>query len=211
MFSQVYYHPIRLIYDHHLRDFLDAWLSRDSLLQEGTFPTDVEGHLRMTDDEVNAAMRNAACDPQSPGHFPAHCIMGHCHFKRLYERDPQDAKLNSEPGAAIAAAAAREFGADAVRYTKPKVKNAATDFPVRGRDGRVQSAISVSETLSKLQPTAMEYVFIDPQLKPKAKVWLDRNRDSILAAAGEQEDEEHEAQPESGTAHVAEPRNAQKG
>jgi hypothetical protein len=211
MFSQVYYHPIRLIYDHHLRDFLTAWLSKGTLLPEGTFPIDIEGHLRTTDDEVNAALRIAASDPEYPGHISARCIMRHCHFKRLYERDPQDAKLNSEPGAAIAMAAKREFGANAVRYSKPKVKNVAIDFPVCGPDGRVQPAISASETLSKLQPTAMEFVFIDPELKAKAKSWLDRNREKILAAAGEQEDEEHETQPKSSNTHVVEPRNAEKG
>jgi hypothetical protein len=164
-------------------------LAQGSLLQEGTFAVDLEGHLRMTDDEVNAAMRTAASDATLPGHRPAHCIMRHGHYKVLYERDPQDAKVNSEPGAAIARAAEREFGADAIRYSKPKVKDVATDFPVRGRDGRIQPAISASETLSKLQPTAMEYVFIDPPLKSKAKAWLDKNRDNILATAGEQEDE----------------------
>ena len=160
MFSQVYYHPIRLIYDRHLMDFLSAWLSQGSLLQEGTFPIDLEGHLRLTDDEVNAAIRVAGSDPRLPGHLPARCIMRHCHFKVLYERDSQDAKLNSEPGLAISRAAELEFGANAVRYSKPKVKDVATDFPVRGRDRRIQPAISASETLSKLQPTAMEYVFI---------------------------------------------------
>ncbi|HEX4785702.1 MAG TPA: HD domain-containing protein [Candidatus Sulfotelmatobacter sp.] len=211
MFSQVYYHPIRLIYDHHLKDFLTAWLSRDTLLMEGSFPIDVEGHLRTTDDEVNAAMRLAASDPKYSGHIPASCIMKHSHFKVLYERDPQDVKVNSEPGAAIAIAAECEFGKDAVRYSKPKVKNVATDFPVRGRDGRILPAISASETLSKLQPTAMEYVFIDPKVKTKAKQWLEKNRKSILATAREQEDEENEAQPKSGDAHSIEPRNAEKG
>jgi len=211
MFSQVYYHPIRLIYDHHLKDFLSAWLSQDSLLSEGTFPVDTEGHLRMTDDEVNAAMRIAASDARHPGHTPARCIMRHCHFKVLYERDPQDAKVNSEPGVAIARAAEREFGKDGVRYSKPKVKNVSTDFPVRGRDGRILPAISASETLSKLQPTAMEYVFIDPQLKVRAKNWLEENRNNILAAAGEQEDEEHEAQPKNSNTHTVKPRNAEEG
>lgn len=168
MFSQVYYHPIRLIYDRHLMDFLTAWLAQGSLLQEGTFPVDVEGHLRMTDDEVNAAMRTAASDPKLAGHRPAYCIMRHGHYKVLYQRDPQDAKVNSEPGAAIAKAVGREFGAEFIRYSKPKVKDVSTDFPVRGRDNRIQPAISASETLSKLQPTAMEYVFIEPQLKDKS-------------------------------------------
>ncbi len=46
MFSQVYYHPIRLIYDRHLQDFLSEWLACGRLLGDGTFPVDVEGHLR---------------------------------------------------------------------------------------------------------------------------------------------------------------------
>ena len=204
MFSQVYYHPIRLVYDRHLQDFLSDWLSQDSLLKEGTFPTDIEGHLRTTDDEVNSAIRLAASDSKLPGHRPASCITRHRHFKLIYEKSPQDAKVNSEPGAAIAKAVEREFGVDAVRYSKPKVKDVATDFPVRGRDGRIQPAISVSETLSKLQPTSMDYVFIDPLLKDKAKAFLEKNRDSILATAREEEDEDHEEQPKSSTAGPAE-------
>jgi hypothetical protein len=189
MFSQVYYHPIRLIYDRHLQDFLTAWLARDSLLGEGTFPVDVEGHLRMTDDEVNAAMRLAASDPKAAGHVPAGCIMGHRHYKVLYEKDAQDVKVNSEPGAAIARAAENEFGSNAVRYSKPKLKDVATDFPVRSRNGRIQPAILASETLSKLQPTSLDYIFIDPGVEPKAKSWLDQNRRRILETAGEEEDE----------------------
>jgi hypothetical protein len=64
----------------------------------------------------------------------------------------------------------------------------AGDFPVRERDGRIQPAISVSETLSKLQPTAMEFVFIDPKLEVKALDWKQKNRARILEAAGEEED-----------------------
>jgi HD superfamily phosphohydrolase len=47
MYSQVYWHPIRRIYDIHLQDFLAADLAG------GKFPTDLELHLRMTDNEVN--------------------------------------------------------------------------------------------------------------------------------------------------------------
>jgi uncharacterized protein len=193
MFSQVYYHPIRLIYDHHLKDFLSAWLSQDSLLKQGVFPTNVEGHLQMTDDEVNSAIRKAAGDPAQRGHEPAKCLTRHRHFKVLYERNPQDVKVNSEPGLAIARAAEHEFGIDAVRYSKPKVKNVGSDFPVRGRDRRILPAISVSATIAKLQPTAMEYVFINPEIESKAKSWLERHRESILTRAREQEDEDNEA------------------
>jgi hypothetical protein len=158
----------------------------------------------MTDDEVNAAIRAASLDPSALGHRPASCIMKHRHYRVLYQRNPQHAKVNSEPGVAIAKAAALEFGDDAVRYNKPKAKGVATDFPVCDRDGGIQSAISVSETLSKLRPTSMDYVFIDPEIEPKAKAWLKKNADKIIAdAKEEEEDEEHETRPETSSSDAA--------
>ena len=205
MFSQVYYHPIRMVYDHHLKDFLSAWLADGTLFKEGAFPIDIDGHLQMTDDEVNAAIRAAALDQSAPGHRPASCIMRHRHFKLLYERNPQDAKVHSSPGEAIAKAARAKFGEEAVRYSKPKVKSPGLDFPVRERDNRIQAGISASQTLSKLQPTSMEYVFIDPQVREQASEWLQSNRDAILHAAQEKErEDDHEAEPKSRTAHSAE-------
>jgi hypothetical protein len=195
MFSQVYYHSLRLIYDEHLKDFLSAWLSRGSLLNEGTFPVDLEAYLQITDDEVNAAMREAAADSRQAGYDPARRIMSHNHFRVLYERNPQDAKVNSEPGLTVAKAAEREFGEDAIRYSRPKLKNVAADFPVLARDGRIVPAISLSETLSKLQPTSTDYVFIRPDLEEKGREWLRKNQTSILASAQSQEDEDHETQP----------------
>jgi hypothetical protein len=175
------------------------------LLAEGTFSTKIEDHLRMTDDEVNAAMRAASLDPRAIGHRPASCIIKHCHYRVLYQRNPQHAKVNSDPGAAIEKAAAREFGADAVRYNKPPVKGVATDFPVCDRDGGIQPAVSVSETLSKLRPTSMDYVFIDPEIELKAKAWLKKNADKIVAAAQEEEeeDDEHETGPKTSSTDSA--------
>jgi HD superfamily phosphohydrolase len=40
MYSQVYFHPIRRIYDLHLKDFLIEWLGDDG------YPTDTERHAR---------------------------------------------------------------------------------------------------------------------------------------------------------------------
>jgi HD superfamily phosphohydrolase len=188
MFSQVYYHPIRLIYDRHLQDFLTEWLAQGKLFG-GTFSTDVEGHLRMTDNEVNSAMRIAAFDSSKAGHDAARRIMAHQHFKVLYERNPQDIKINSDPGAAIEAAAVEEFGNDAIRASKPKFKGIGVEFPVRTRDTRVEQAIAVSETLSTLRPTPIDYVYVNPDLERKASEWLDKNREEILSKAGKAEDE----------------------
>jgi uncharacterized protein len=196
MFSQVYYHPVRLIYDRHLQDFLAAWLAEGTLLKQGQFSTDLEDHLKMTDDEVNAAMRVAGSDPRQAGHDPAKRIMTHNHFRVLYERNPQDTKLNSDAAGAIARAATQEFGEDSIRYSQPMIKSVALDYPVQTRDGRIEPAISVSEMLSNLKPSSVDCVFVRPDLQQKAEQWLSKNRVGILATAQKQEDEYHEAKPE---------------
>jgi len=188
MFSQVYFHPIRLIYDQHLRDFLIAWLSENKLFG-GTFSTKLDNHLMTTDNEVNVAMRTAAFDSRKPGHHAARAILAHQHFKVLYERNPQDIKLNSEPGATIRDAAISKFGADAISYSNPKLKSVGADFPVQMRDDRVLAAIAVSDTLSLLKPRAIEYVYVKPERYDEAIKWLQENKEEILSTKGKAEDE----------------------
>jgi HD superfamily phosphohydrolase len=194
MFSQVYYHPIRLIYDSHLKDFLVAWLAEGELFPGGTFPIKVHEHLQITDNEVNAALLLAAYDPKAAGHDPARRIVERKHFHVLYERNPQDVLLHSSPGEAIADAATAKFGAAAVRYSRPILKDIAADFPVRTRDGRIAPAITVSEVLAKLKPTAIDYVFINPDILNDAMDWLRKERKNILESAAEREQEEEEKQ-----------------
>ena len=150
-------------------------------------------------------MRVAAATPSRAGHDAARRILTHSHFKVLYERNPQDAKVNFDPGRAIAEAAQLEFGSGFIRYNKPRLTSGVPDFPVSTRDQRIEAAISVSEMLSKLQPTSIDYVFIHPDLRDKAKVWLDRNRDKVLTAAQGQEDEQHERQPKNSAVDTTRP------
>src|SRR5436853_514966 len=82
MYSQVYFHPVRRIYDVHLMEFLREWLP------DGAFPTAVDQHLRLTDNEVTAALLEAAFDPSKVGHTHACRIILREHFKVLYERNP---------------------------------------------------------------------------------------------------------------------------
>lgn len=189
MFSQVYYHPIRLIYDRHLKDFLVEWLGEGNLFQGGTFPITVEGHLQITDNEVNAALLSAASIPSARGHDAARRIVDRKHFHVLYERNPKDIVLNSNPGEVIANAASNKFGHENVRYSKPKIKDIAADFPVRTRDGRIVPAIAISEVLTNLKPVAIDYVFIDPDFLKDANEWLVKERQKILEKAAEQEKE----------------------
>jgi HD superfamily phosphohydrolase len=88
MFSQVYYHSARRIYDIHLKDFLSSWLP------SGKFLTDIEKHLAMTDNEITSALLEAACDMTKAGHEHARRIVRREHFRVLYQRNPDDVAKN---------------------------------------------------------------------------------------------------------------------
>ncbi|MDD3927652.1 MAG: HD domain-containing protein [bacterium] len=173
MFSQVYYHHVRRAYDIHLKDFLVDWL------EGGRFSTKVQDILIMTDNEVTAALRNAAFDPASRGHNPAYRIMFRGHYKLLYCPLPDEHKINSRAGAMMAKAACKEFGGKNIRedYIPPKV--GPLDFPVM-RLGDIVSARALSPNIGKIPSATVDYVFIEPSLRDKANRWLKLNRDKII-------------------------------
>ncbi len=61
MYTQLYYHHVRRIYDIHLKDFLKKWFP------SGYLPIDIEGHLGMTDNEISVELFKAARDEKHPG------------------------------------------------------------------------------------------------------------------------------------------------
>jgi HD superfamily phosphohydrolase len=178
MYTQVYFHPVRRIYDVHLKDFLTAWLG-------GKFATDLETHLRLTDNEVTAAILEAAREPARPGHDAARRIAAHDHFKVLYQRHPEDVKKNPEAGRAVFEAAQLAFGADNVRHDRYTQKGGATVFPVLMKDGRIASSVALSETLQRLPVVAVDYVFIVPERLKEAEPWLRTNRPKLIEPQAE--------------------------
>src|SRR5206468_1392168 len=141
MYTQLYFHHIRRIYDIHLKDFLKKWLP------DGRFSTDIDEHLQRTDNEVTTEILKAARDENHPGHDPARRIVNREHFRRLYTRNSDDAKKNPEPGKAIYDAAVSNFGEAEVRRDAPKQKGSGISFPVLAGDGRVESSLNRSSTL----------------------------------------------------------------
>jgi HD superfamily phosphohydrolase len=179
MYSQVYFHPIRRIYDIHLKDFLSADLPG------GKFQTDLESHLRMTDNEVNSRILAAASSASVAGHAAARRIADHDHFKVLYQRHPEDVKVNPEAGQAVFQGAKAEFGEENVRHDKYTQKREASVFPVLLRDGRIASSEKLSEVLQHLPVVAVDYVFIRADLLKDATHWLTANRDQLIQAPKE--------------------------
>ena len=176
MFSQVYFHPVRRVYDLHLKDFLKEWLN------EGCYPTDLDQFLSITDSEVTSALRLACDDPLQPGYEHAKRIIHRKHFKVLYEGLLRDIEASQGASVAeiIATAAESEFGKGRVKFDSNPPRGGTADFPVLERDGAVVSSLSKSQVLRQLPAAAFDYVFIDPELVDAGKKWFQANKPSLL-------------------------------
>jgi uncharacterized protein len=181
MYSQVYFHPVRRIYDTHLKDFMLEWLSPDG------YPVGAQGHLAVTDAEVTVAMRLAERNAEAPGHAAACCILRREHFKPLYLRNPADLEINPEAGAAVFAALQQQFGQEGFRHDRYTEKAGRPNFPVLMRDERVASSLSVSAVLNKLPLVSIDTVYAKRALWAHADAWLRTNRAAVLRPAYEEE------------------------
>jgi HD superfamily phosphohydrolase len=176
IYTQLYFHPVRRIYDIHLKEFLQEWL------EDGRFSIRLEDHLRMTDSEVLTGIHAAAADPQLKGHRAASRITLRQHFRVLYESNPNDQTLNLSSVDLVYEAAKKEFGGEALRRDRYASEAASEDFPVRLRDGSIASSLTMSSTFSDGQGPRFQVdsVFVAPDGKEKAKIWLGENKAKIL-------------------------------
>ncbi len=181
MYSQVYFHPVRRIYDIHLQEFMVESLAPDG------YPFDVDGHLALTDVEILAAMRAAERDPEAPGHQSARAILCRGHYKSIYTRNPADTAINPEAGASIFAALAGEFGARQFRRDRYIQTAGAPDFPVQLRNGQVASSLAVSEALKHLPVVSIDTVYAHPEVLNTAERWLERHKGEILQPVFEED------------------------
>ena len=177
MFSQVYLHRVRKIYDIHLKDFLKEWLP------DGKFSTKIEDYLAITDNEVIVGLREAAIDSALPGHIHAKRIIEHKHFKVLYKRNNNDQNKNQNAIEDVYKAACAKYGTDSVRcdeYTQP---GSSQVFPVQ-EDEKILQSIEESTTLNEVPVVATGFVFIDRDHLSPAKEWLKDNCDDIIKPLG---------------------------
>jgi len=174
MYSQVYFHSVRRIYDIHLKSFLRKWLPK------GKFKTTVRAHLRVTDNEVTAGLLRAMANSKRPGHEDAKRICGRGHFKVLYQRDAKDMSLNPQAALTVYKNARRKFGASDVEFDSGKQKGGALDFPVLTANGDVQSSAKMSEMLNEVPVAAFDYVYITPERREEAERWLKANRNRMI-------------------------------
>ena len=179
MYSQVYFHPVRRIYDNHLIDFLKKWLPG------GVFPTSPEEIQNFTDIDATNAILEAAKNPSQPGHDPARRIVKREHFKLIYTRNSSDVRKYPDPGTAIANSLEKKYGKENVHRDKYPGKDDVTDVNVLGSDGRVTLESELFESIPML---VVDKVYINPQKEEDAKGWLKNEIDNILCEAPKEED-----------------------
>jgi HD superfamily phosphohydrolase len=183
MFSQVYFHPVRVVYDQHLIDFLRSWLPG------GQFPGTLDEYLECTDDEVLVAIAEAKKADSELGVF-ARRISERGHFRVLYQQHPADQRVSLQSARAIAAAARAEFGDENVKDWSRIDEAGAVVFPVLMRDGTVVSSVEASEQLQNVPAIRQEYVFISVDKREAADKWLKTNREQIVRESAESLKEE---------------------
>ena len=174
MYSQVYFHAIRRIYDIHLKDFLKDWLT------EGVFSTVLSKHLDITDNEIEASFWAAAFDESKTGHLHARRIVRREHFKQIYQRNPEDVSINPEAGTSVYEALKIHFGSENFRHDRYTQESGAPDFPVCLRNGDIESSLALSETLTHLPVMSVDYVFACRKIFNEAQKWLDGHRKNII-------------------------------
>lgn len=174
MYTQLYFHHVRRIYDYHLLEFLRAWLP------EGRFDTTASAHLKMTDNEVTSAMMAAAYDAAVKGHRHARAVFCRDHFRLVYQRNPQDIRKNPKATACVAAYLAGLFGEDSVHSFIYSETNKRTDFPVRLMDGSVVSSLDASTVLPTIPVVMAEFVFVASEKRREAEAILEADHDKII-------------------------------
>jgi uncharacterized protein len=178
MYKQVYMHPIRRVYDIHLKDFLKVWLSK------GKFSTVLRDHLSISDVEVLAAIRKSAA--RSSESELARRIQCRDHFHLFYSSSQDDKEMGKikpgklQPGRLIAEAAIKKFGRQSIRYDYYPPKIPAPNFPVRMYDGRIESSLKVSQILAKMPAIEVDSVYCAKDLQNDAIAWRNQNKSKIL-------------------------------
>ena len=177
MFMQVYYHSVRLAYDIHLREFIQAWL------QDGRFTPEKDGFQLLTDNDILCAIAHSAGNIQVRGHEEANRFLGRRHFRHLYRQTRADKEKCEEPASVVAKACEEKFGKDKVRLELYRQSEPVTEFPVLDSGGAIVSSHDYSDTLQHTPIVDVGIVFVDPECVEEARNWLNKAKDDIFSGA----------------------------
>ena len=174
MWTQVYLHHVRQVYDLHLADFLGLWLP------QGKFAIEPSEHLQLTDNEVNAAIAVACRNDSSSGHSSAKCIMQRKHFRRLYQENYRDCLKNLKAFDFVRTALEDRYTQDKIRHKRISQKSEGKQFPVLMSSGDCESSVNLSATLARIPVVSSALIFVHPEVREDAISWISTEKERIL-------------------------------
>ena len=144
MYKQVYFHPVRRIYNFHLQEFLKSKYGSE-------FPIKPSDFVKLTDVEVLTEIRKDLENPH------AKVINERKHYRRLkIEGNSQDIK---EKGDNIPKQIPEgKYYIDI--YDDSEKKNKA-EFPVQRRDKKIVNGFTESQVLRNIPSIDFGYIFVD--------------------------------------------------
>jgi uncharacterized protein len=162
MYTQVYFHDVRRVYDLHLKDFLHAWLPG------GKFPSDWRSLVRVTDNEVLSALWKAAGEPSHDLHDLACRVVKRQHYRTVYELVSLHKRRYPTVFQEALDVVRAECGAGHVRFDSYGPKSETNDFLVLTEDGTIGSSLQESGVIANIPPFEIGLVFASPEMAEKA-------------------------------------------
>ena len=174
MYTQVYFHDVRRVYDQHLQDFLVAWLPG------GKFPTEWEELIKFTDNEVLVAMSRACDDASDPLHELAARLMKRQHFRTVNTLVTSNKRKRPTIFEDVRAFAQETWGEASVRFSKYGPKSEENNFLVLNDDGTFDTSIEASGVIATLPSIEIGLIFVHPDHKLEAKTKIDARVKELL-------------------------------
>lgn len=176
MFSRLYWHPSQIIQTLHLNEYLSAFWEdhfpgRFSDWHNLT-PEELKQILSLTDGELISDMRKAILSPDHPRQKLAERVLGSKRFKLLLKPSPIDKRKASNFAFLCLKELEKEFGKEAIRYSKKTGKDSMIRFPVISQRKRLERSLEHSRLLENIPKMEEEFIFVEPLLFEQAQQFL---------------------------------------
>jgi HD superfamily phosphohydrolase len=173
MYTQVYFHDVRRVYDIHLKEFLQAWRP------DGKLPSDWTELMQLTDHEVLTAMRLAARDPSSKCHELATRVLSRKHFRTIYELVSPHKRQSPRILEELKVATIKQFGQEKILSDQYGPKSETNDFLIHTDDNNVVSSSQVSGVIATLPPIEIGLIFAHPSIANEARTFVNQQLKTI--------------------------------
>ncbi len=163
MFSQVYYHDVRLIYDQHLIRYLRR------ALPGVVYPVDVDDYLSWDDVRVMALLKESRNDPD------AGAILNRQHFRTAYHFTPAELASRLDFADLMESRLRGEFGDRVVVVDSRKTTRSLSVSQILVVDpdlGQTEDIMSVSNTLSAFQPIWFVRAYAPLELRTDVRIMV---------------------------------------